>query len=92
MPSFVHDNKQRKVETQSKIKKSFLIGGSSTDDTLINKIVDLVSEKIKSEQKIGKGLDLSTPTAQVVPLPESAPLPFNITIAKNDDNDSFGKK
>jgi len=51
-----------------------------------------VSEKIKSEQKIGKGLDLSAPTAELVPVSESPPLPFNITIAKNDDNDSFGKK
>jgi hypothetical protein len=91
MPSFIHDNKRRKVETKSKINKSFHIGGSSTDDTLINKIVDIVTEKIKSEQKIGKGLDISVPTAELVPNSETAPLPFNNTITKNDDNDLFGK-
>ncbi len=67
--------------------------GSSTDDTLISKIVELVTEKIKSsEQKVGAGSNLLPPTAELVATNQSTPpLHFNNTIVKNDDNDSFGK-
>jgi hypothetical protein len=72
-------------------KKSLLIGSGSSEETLINKIVDLVTQKFKaSEEKIGKGIDLSPPTAEYVSISPSAPLPFNNTILKNDDNDKFG--
>jgi hypothetical protein len=69
-----------------------LIGAGASDETLINKIVDLVTEKFKSsEVKIGKGADLLPPTAELVSVSTAAPLPFNNTITKNDDNDKFGK-
>ncbi len=72
-------------------KKSLLIGAGSSEETLINKIVDLVTQKFKSsDEKIGKGIDLSPPTAEYVSISPSAPLPFNNTILKNDDNDKFG--
>ncbi len=83
--------KRRKIEKQTKNKRSQLVGGSS-EDTFINKIVDLVTQKIKSsDQKTGGGLELSPPTAELVPVLQSPPLPFNNTITKNDDNDKFGK-
>jgi hypothetical protein len=51
-----------------------------------------VTEKFKKpEQKTGQGLDLSPPTAELVPIASSTPLPFNNTIAKDDENDKFGK-
>ncbi len=82
------DKKKRKLNS----KKSLLFGSGVTDDSFINKIVDLVAEKMKpSDQKIGRGSDLSPPTAELVPNSEDAPLPFNNTIKKNDDNDTFGK-
>jgi hypothetical protein len=88
-------NKKRKRQSNDKdndIKKSLLFGGSASEETLINKIVDLVTEKFKSsEVKTGKGNDLSPPTAELVSEITTTPLPFNNTILKNDDNDSFGK-
>ncbi len=87
--------KKRKLNLDSREKKSLLFGsGASTEDTLISKIVDLVTEKLKSpEQKLGAGNNLLPPTAELVPSDEtSPPLHFNNTIVKNDDNDNFGKK
>jgi hypothetical protein len=90
-------NKKRKRqsnhnENDINVKKSLLFGGSASEETLINKIVDIVTEKFKSsEVKIGKGIDLSPPTAELVSETTTTPLPFNNTILKNDDNDSFGK-
>jgi hypothetical protein len=85
------NQKRRKIDNSNKNDELQLIGGA-TQDTFINKIVDLVTQKIKSsEQKTGGGLDLSPPTAELVPVSQSPPLPFNNTILKNDDNDKFGK-
>jgi hypothetical protein len=94
LPAIETNIKKRKFDQGTKSKKSQLIGAGASDDTFINKIVDLVAERFKntsSEQKTGGGLDLSPPTAQLVPVSQSPPLPFNNTILKNDDNDSFGK-
>jgi hypothetical protein len=88
----IFENKKRKLNNDSKEKKSFLFGAGSSEDAVINKIVNLVTEKLKSsEQKTGRGSDLSPPTAELVQNNEEAPLPFNNTITKNDDNDIFGK-
>ncbi len=88
---------KRKLESDQhdSYKKSLLIGAGVSEESFINKIVDLVAEKIKSssgEQKIGLGAELSPPTAELIPVSTSSPpLPFNNTILKNDDNDLFGK-
>ncbi len=87
-------NKRRKLSSES--KKSLLFGSGATDETIINKIVDLVTQKLtsteSSDKKIGRGIDLAPPTAELVPNDETTPpLPFNNSILKNDDNDSFGK-
>ncbi len=93
-PSTSKSNKRRKLGSES--KKSSLFGSGATDETVINKIVELVTQKIKSgepsDQKIGRGIDLAPPTAELIPNDDTTPpLPYNNTILKNDDNDSFGK-
>jgi hypothetical protein len=94
--SGLNQTKKRKLERaeEDPLKKSLLIGSGGSEESLINKIVDLVTEKFKSSsaaQKTGQGLELSPPTAELIPASTSAPLPFNNTILKNDDNDLFGK-
>jgi hypothetical protein len=87
----MNEAKKRKIQNDNSNEKWSLIGSGSTEESLINKIVDLVAQKFKSsEDTIGRGVDLSPPTADLVSTSSSAPLPFNNTIVKNDDNDRFG--
>jgi hypothetical protein len=59
---------------------------------LLDKLATLVSERIsKSSQAVGRGLDLSPPTAELVNDSQPPPIEFNNLVKKNDDNDKFGK-
>ena len=71
----------------------------------VNKIVEIVADKLKSEvttqlnklivpyTTYWRSQDLDAPTQSVIiPSSSQQPLPFNNTIAKSDENDSFDEK